>query len=170
MIIDEDVLCPVTHQPMVRISTVKRIVKEPDHTYYIWIPVYYSEQTNRYHRVLPDFLLPYKHYTAVTVQTAMTDGVDLDYYSYPSDSTRYRWKRWWRHKILDMIYVLKYLCLLIKGTVPEPADLPFSSIHSLRIFENLDITADVECININYRRNDSWLAAVVYQQRLMTST
>ena len=79
---------------MKQTGTARRIVREPDRSYFIWIPVYRSKATGRYHRVLPDFLIPYKHYTTIVVKASEEDDVDLDYYSLPSDSSRARWHSW----------------------------------------------------------------------------
>ena len=75
-------------------GTARRIVREPDRHLFIWIPVYRSEATGRYHRVLPDFLIPYKHYTTNVVKASEEDDINLDYYSLPSDSSRIRWHSW----------------------------------------------------------------------------
>lgn len=60
---------------------------------WIWIPVYYSESEHRYHRVLPDKLVKYKHYCILTITTAVNHDDDLDQYSFPSDSSIKRWRR-----------------------------------------------------------------------------
>lgn len=91
IVCSKDVLCPDTGTVMKLSGTAKRIVREPDHTFYIWIPVYYSEQTGRYHRGLPDFLRPYKHYTLNTIMASLENHTDLDLHDLPSDSSRYRW-------------------------------------------------------------------------------
>ncbi len=78
---------------MKKVGIVRRILREPDKKYFIWIPVYYSESENRYHRGLPDLLLPYKHYTIKTIIDAVNDDADLDLYDLPSDSSRSRWKK-----------------------------------------------------------------------------
>lgn len=76
-----------------QVGTVRRIVREPDRIHFIWIPVIRCEEDGRYHRVLPDFLLPFKHYTVNTISAAVNDNADLDLYDLPSDSSRIRWKR-----------------------------------------------------------------------------
>lgn len=75
------------------VGTVKRIVKEADRTYFLLIPVCYSPSENRYHRILPNFLVPYKHYTVETIKQAVNDDQDLDLHDLPSDSSRIRWKK-----------------------------------------------------------------------------
>ena len=77
---------------MMYIGTVQRIVREGDRSYWLWIPVYYSVSENRYHRVLPDFLVKYKQYTIKTITDAVNDEQDLDLHNLPSDSSRIRWK------------------------------------------------------------------------------
>jgi hypothetical protein len=87
----EDVLCPDTGTPMRQCGTARRIVREPDHTFFIWIPVFYSPAADRYHRVLPDFLLPFKHYITNVLYASAHNPEDLDPYDLPSDSSRTRW-------------------------------------------------------------------------------
>ena len=60
-------------------GTARRIIRDPDKTYYIWIPVYYSEEAHRYHRVLPDFVIPFKQYVSNVIRA----------YSLNSSSRRY---------------------------------------------------------------------------------
>ena len=79
---------------MKQCGTARRIVKEPEKQWFIWVPVYYSEAAHRFHRVLPDFLLPYKHYTANTIKAAHENHQDLDLCDRPSDSSRIRWNQW----------------------------------------------------------------------------
>ena len=76
---------------MKQCGTARRIVREPDHTFYIWILVYYCETTGKYHRVLPDFLIGFVHHSVYTVLAAIEKNEDLDLYDYPSDITRMRW-------------------------------------------------------------------------------
>ena len=78
------------------VGTVRRIVRKPDDTYYIWIPVCCSKEGDHksYHRVIPDFLVPYKHYDAETISKGIADNAELDIASLPSDSSIYRWKKW----------------------------------------------------------------------------
>ncbi len=56
------------------------------------------ESENRYHRVLPNFLVKFKQYTIQTITDAVNDEQDLDLYDLPPDSSRNRWK--------DLAYIL----------------------------------------------------------------
>ena len=70
-------------------GTVRRIVKESDNSFWLLIPVYYSGSEHRYHRVLPDYLVKFKHYTIQTITEAANDDQDLDQYDLPSDSSMF---------------------------------------------------------------------------------
>lgn len=94
MIPDSEAIChPDTGEVLRRVGKARRIVREPDHTYCLLIPVCYSESEDKYHRVLPDFLVPYKHYSLSAICRAVNDDQDLDLYDFPSDSSRIRWKK-----------------------------------------------------------------------------
>ena len=51
-------------------GTARRIVKSGTDTFYIWIPVY-IDSYHKYHRALPNFLLPYKHYMIETIMKVL---------------------------------------------------------------------------------------------------
>lgn len=79
---------------MKKCRTVRRIVREPgNHIFYVWIPVYYCEETESYHRGIPNFLLPYKHYTVFTIKESIDNNVDIDLFNKPCDLTRYLWAK-----------------------------------------------------------------------------
>ena len=90
----EDVICPDTGTLMKQSGTARRIIREPDKTSYIWIPVYYSEESGRYHRVLPEFVIPFKHYILNVIKASEENDPDLDLSDLPSDSSRIRWHSW----------------------------------------------------------------------------
>ena len=58
-------------------GTARRIVKSGTDIFYIWIPVY-IDSYHKYHRALPNFLLPYKHYTIETIMKAIHNDPDID--------------------------------------------------------------------------------------------
>ena len=72
-------------------GTARRIVKAGTDTFYIWIPVY-IDSDHKYHRALPNFLLPYKHYKLDTIKMAIRNDPDIDLFDLPCDSTIMRWK------------------------------------------------------------------------------
>lgn len=51
------------------------------------------DENGRYHRLLPPFLLPFKHYPAEEVASAFCN--DCGQCTSASESTIKRWKRWW---------------------------------------------------------------------------
>lgn len=55
------------------------------------------KRCERLHNALPDFLVPYKHYTTEIISGVLDDVVstdDLDAEDYPCDETMERWRYW----------------------------------------------------------------------------
>lgn len=52
------------------------------------------DEDGKYHRLLPTFLLPYKHYPAEEVASAFCN--ECGQCTSASESTIKRWKRWWK--------------------------------------------------------------------------
>lgn len=106
---------PYTNESLSPCGTCSRIVKTPEDTFTIWIEVY-RDSKGKYHRALPDFLLPYKHYSIQTIESMLDDDDNLYGHSnIPSGSTEYRWNRWmhdflFKHQVTDsdaLLYRLK---------------------------------------------------------------
>ena len=76
---------------MKQCGTAKRIVREPDRTFFIWIPVCYCESTGKYHRILPDFLIKFVHYTVYVISASLDDDPELIDNISPCRKTRKRW-------------------------------------------------------------------------------
>jgi hypothetical protein len=117
----EETRSPESGKEMVLVSHVRRIVRIPDHTEFLWIPVYYSRSENRYHRALPEFLLPFKHYWVTAITDGANDDQFLDQFSLPSDSSCSRWKKL-AYELLRRLSEMKH------------SDLPNSLPSSLRSF------------------------------------
>lgn len=110
--------------------------------YYIWIPVYYRESDHTYHRVLPDFLVPYKHYCVNAIESAVSDDPELDVHDLPCDSSRAFWKKW--------------------VTAIENAVLKLTDVSSVsdqfRFIHHSDTSEDA---SLSRRRSQHWLALLV---------
>lgn len=117
----DEIRSPVSGEEMVLVGHVRRIVRIPDHTEFLWVPVYYSRSEKRYHRALPSFLLPFKHYWVTAVTDGANDDQFLDQFSFPSDSSCSRWKKM-ACELLRRLSELKH------------SDLPKSLPSSLRAF------------------------------------
>jgi len=130
---------------MRRVGTARRIVREPDRYYYIWVPVYYSEDTDTYHRVLPAFLTKFKHYTVKTIECSIENNLNLDWYDRPCDSIRQKWNRWFKKNIPVM-----------KLAVPEDS-LPETLLNNPVLPHCGD---HVEVSAIDYRNDNGWLAVI----------
>ena len=134
-----EVFDPDTGEQMVYAGTARRIVKMPDLVYFLWILVYYSPSSGKYHRLLPDFLAPYKHYTVPTIDASASDDPDIDAYDKPSDSSRSRWKKW--------IAFLNDFVLKQTDSVPMSDDMLQTDIHHSYMFR--------------YRDRRCWLAVLI---------
>lgn len=71
----------------------------------------------RLHTVLPDCLVPYKHYASEVIAGVLDDVItpdDTDTEDYPYEATMYRWKHWLMMNYLHMKDYLKSIvhCLL----------------------------------------------------------
>ena len=138
----EPVLDPETGLPMRFCGTARRCVKTPKGSYWIWIPVAVSSN-GRHHRVLPDFLVPYKHYSVQTIESALDNDLDLDRYSLPSDSSVYRWNKWLDKLIVQLRIFLKLV------------DPPDSLLQKLRVLFRRDVRRAPE-----YDSSSGWVAGI----------
>ena len=81
---------------MKKVGPARRIVKGLEEVQYLWIPIYYSEEDHRYHRVLPDTLVPYKHYDLDTIALAAKDRSEFKSAFFTSRASIARWNKWVR--------------------------------------------------------------------------
>ena len=138
----EPVLDPETGLPMRFCGTARRCVKTPKGSYWIWIPVAVSSN-GRHHRVLPDFLVPYKHYSVQTIESALDNDLDLDLYSFPSDSSVSRWNKWLDKLIVQLRIFLKLV------------DPPDSLLQQLRVLFRRDVRRAPK-----YDSSSGWVAGI----------
>ena len=138
----EPVLDPETGLPMRFCGTARRCVKTPKGSYWIWIPVAVSSN-GRHHRVLPDFLVPYKHYSVQTIESALDNDLDLDLYSFPSDSSVSRWNKWLDKLIVQLRISLKLV------------DPPDSLLQQLRVLFRRDVRRAPK-----YDSSSGWVAGI----------
>lgn len=127
-------------------GTVRRVMKVPDHKRWIWLPVIRLCNEGSYHRVLPDCLIKFKHYSAKTIARSLNEDADLDLHDLPSDSTRERWKK------------LAYECLKRKSELKHSdssgsLSLPLHNNNHFR-----DCTDEVEVDAFNQKFEPGMLA------------
>lgn len=95
---NEDILfCPVCHSAMKPYDHRMRIMKQYNkETEYLILPRYRctNKGCNKLHILLPDLLLPHKHYTFSIIEETIEDCEDnrLMIPDYPCQETRNRWK------------------------------------------------------------------------------
>ena len=87
---------PETNTPMKPYGFARRKFIEPHvesdpRVFHVWVPVYVNPETGRHHRVLPDFLLPFKHYTVQSMEAVIEADEDTDICDYPCESTKRNW-------------------------------------------------------------------------------
>lgn len=74
---------------------VKRILKmKGGNKRYIWVQRYQCPDCGKIHRVLPDYILPYKQYDAEIIRGVIEGIITPDTYGYedyPCDKTMERW-------------------------------------------------------------------------------
>lgn len=93
--------CPVCKEgQLLFLDYCKRIVRyEGGEKEWIMIPRHKcdNEKCRKIHRMLPDFLVPYKHYSEEVISGVLENIVcadDMDSENYPNDYTMYRWQQW----------------------------------------------------------------------------
>ena len=128
----EPVLDPETGLPMRFCGTARRCVKTPKGSYWIWIPVAVSSN-----------VVPYKHYSVQTIESALDNDLDLDRYSLPSDSSVYRWNKWLDKLIVQLRIFLKLV------------DPPDSLLQQLRVLFRRDVRRAPE-----YDSSSGWVAGI----------
>lgn len=89
--------CPKCGGKLEYYDTVKRILKEENGKItWKYIQRLSCENCESYHRVIPNYILPYKHYRkdiVIGFVTGYLDVNDIDYEDYPCDATINEWIR-----------------------------------------------------------------------------
>jgi hypothetical protein len=97
---EEEYYCPICQSKLVHRDFRKRIMKaEGGITAFVAIERMKctNDSCRRIHNVLPDFLVPYKQYTAEVISGVLDDVIypdDIEDTSYPCETTMLRWKQW----------------------------------------------------------------------------
>ena len=88
--------CNVCGQQMKYYDSVKRIRKKAyGQKEWTLVPRYYCPHCSTVHRVLPFYLLPFKHYERVIIEGLMDKQLSTnmtEYEDYPCDSTIIKWR------------------------------------------------------------------------------
>lgn len=87
--------CPVCGRELAGHGTKKRHTKD-ENGGKVWyqVPRKECKECGKTHCMLPDFMIPYKHYRAEIIEAVIDD---TDIYFAIEESTIYRWKRWFRN-------------------------------------------------------------------------
>lgn len=93
MITKNDV-CPYCGGPLQRRGFVKRIMRiEYGKKIFIKLPRYSCKRCGKWHRYIPDNIVPFKHYRKDIIDNVERLTEEINFEDYPSDITRYRWTR-----------------------------------------------------------------------------
>lgn len=89
-------ICPLCGGELCKKGNVRRIVKTKNgKKYVVNLKRLFCNNCGKYHRELPDFLYPYKHYESEIIN-GVTEGLitsnTLEFEDYPCEMTMNRWK------------------------------------------------------------------------------
>jgi len=113
-------LCPICGKPLEYHSWVKRQLKDiadKKVTYNIRVMKCNNIAcTQKYHRELPDIIIPYRRYDANSIETAI-DQENPDVLIAPDESTIKRWRAWFKLNIMQIMLALISVAIEIEDTV-----------------------------------------------------
>jgi len=110
LISDSSILCELCLDPMKRHSSYKRKIKETGEK--ITIIVVWCKACKNWHALLPDFLLPRKHYSGNEIESVIIDSETDPVNQIETEASEATVKRWIKQigeKIRDACGKLKYL-------------------------------------------------------------
>lgn len=139
---------------MEQVGTVERIMKTPDTQCNIWIPVFCSKEEDgkkKYHRGLPEILVPYKHYDADTICKGIADHVNLDDKQLPCTSTLFRWRKWAIELYEKLIKSILSICPssllnVLKKIIDEYNSDSDGYVEAVYVFDSLKLWEIAELI------------------------
>lgn len=90
-------ICPNCNDKMQRRGFIKRLLRiEYGKKIFIKVPRYYCKNCNKWHRFIPDFVEPYKHYRKDILDNFRKNKFyeeNIEFEDYPRDITKYRWNK-----------------------------------------------------------------------------
>lgn len=97
LVSETDTLCPICNAKLIFFDRAKRIVRTKGRqTYWVQIDRMKCTQCGMIHRVLPDYILPYKQYEAEMIWGVIEGLITSDmlgYEDYPCEATMNSWRR-----------------------------------------------------------------------------
>lgn len=89
-------VCPLCGEELHKKGWVRRIVRtKQGEKYFVKLRRLFCNSCKKYHRELPDFLYPYKHYESEIINGVMERLITsntLEFEDYPCEMTMTRWK------------------------------------------------------------------------------
>jgi len=154
---DGHILCEMCLRPMAVHSHYGRGIKETGER--ITITIVWCSACEAYHALLPDFLLPHKHYSGNEVEGVIIDSatepvsrIDTE----ASESTVRRWIKQINERIMQAVGILKYLFGQSRRAVSEMAIDPGPCYSELeQVLERAP--NDVKCSGNKLGMANIWL-------------
>jgi hypothetical protein len=103
MIDSGEALCPICGGLLKLHGSYPRcIIDKGENAHHGWIAQGYCAASNKYHSLIPSFVLPYRHYEAEVIEETLTDyeeSGDISLLESPvNNSTLYRWLRQFKER------------------------------------------------------------------------
>lgn len=92
-LITNDLVCLTCGKPLKEIGYCERGVQTESGKEIHRFPVCMCEHCHKFHRVVPDFIVPYKRYASQQIEDTLSDRPEAAAVV-AENSTRNRWKRW----------------------------------------------------------------------------
>lgn len=108
---DETSYCPICNEPLShRDRCVRYLLREGRERETYLIPRGKCHKCGKIHRLIPDFMTPFKQYATEVISGVLEDiiqAADEDSADYPCEMTMQRWHRWMRENRLRIDGYLK---------------------------------------------------------------
>jgi hypothetical protein len=148
LIYDGAIRCELCTRPMAVHSSYQRTIKETGQK--ISITVVWCSKCEEWHALLPDFLLPNKHYSGNEIESVIIDGDSVpvnQIETEASESTVRRWIRQIGGRIRRAVGILKYLFRRAGQKVSEAA------IHAGSSYSELEQLLEMAPVAVKYSGN-----------------
>ena len=126
------ILCEQCLQPMKYHSRYTRGIKETEQK--IAIVMVWCESCKKWHALLPDFLLPYKHYSGNEIESVFIDSTSMPVNQIETEASESTVKRWIcqiGERVQRTMGILKNLFGRLGKAINEAAIIPGSAYNEL---------------------------------------
>ena len=107
---DKEIICGKCLKPMRKHSKYPRMIKDLQEE--LMITMVWCRKCKKWEALLPDFLMPYKHYSGNEIESVIIDSKDTEVIDIETEASELTVKRWINElyaKIIGAIAFLKHL-------------------------------------------------------------